>query len=129
MSRPATLLRALVAVHLLWTFLLTPVALEPRPFSAITAIGYLSLVLIFTVVALDIAAFIFVGRNPRRASSLAAAGPFLFVGPFIGDQLGLFATTRPPTQITVLEIAAFATQLALLYTAVRLRLASEQHAT
>ena len=128
MFRPASVLRGLVGIHLLWTFLLTPVALEPRPFSAITAIGYLSLVLIFTVVALDIAAFMFVGRNPRRASSLGAAGPFLFVGPFIGDQLGLFATTRPPTQITALEIAAFTTQLALLYTAVRLRRASEQRA-
>lgn len=91
MTRLATMLRVLIGVRLVWTFLLTPLALEPRPFSVINPIGYLSLALIFTTVALDIAAFVLVGRNPRTAATLAAIGPFLFVGPFLGDLAGLFA--------------------------------------
>ena len=121
MNRPATPFRVLIAIHVVWTFLLTPAALEPRPFSSISPIGWLSLVLIFTTVGLDIAAFAIVGRNPARAGLLAAIGPFLFVGPFIGDQIGLFASLRPPTQVTLLEVAAFATQLAILAVALRLR--------
>ena len=125
MIRPATMLRALIGIHVLWTFLLTPLALEPRPFSSITVIGYLSLALIFTVVALDLVAFAVVGRNPRLARRLAVLGPFLLVGPVIGDQLGFFATIAPPFQITLLEIAALATQIAILYVAVRLPLEPE----
>ena len=121
MSRSATVLRGLIAAHLVWTVLLTPLALEPRPFSSINPVGYLSLVLIFTVVALDIAAFVIVGHNPATAWRLAAVGPFLFVGPFIGDQLGYFATIAAPARITVLEVLAFATQLAILFVALRIR--------
>jgi hypothetical protein len=124
MTRLATMLRLLIGVHLVWTFLLTPVALEPRAFSVINPIGYLSLALIFTTVALDIVAFAIVGRNPRTAATLAALGPFLFVGPFLGDLAGLFATVRAPLQIVVLEFLAFGTQLAILYVALRLRRAS-----
>jgi len=121
MNRPVNVLRVLIAVHLVWTFLLTPAALEPRPFSSISPIGWLSLLLIFTTVGLDIAAFAIVGRNPRRAGQLAAIGPFLFVGPFVGDQLGYFASLAAPARVTVLEIAALITQIAILFVALRLR--------
>jgi hypothetical protein len=121
MSRSATVLRGLIAVHLVWTFLLTPLALEPRPVSSINPLGDVSLLLIFTVVALDIAAFVIVGRNPATAWRLAAVGPFIFVGPFIGDQLGYFATIAAPTRITVLELLAFATQVAIFFVALRIR--------
>jgi hypothetical protein len=121
MSRPTTVLRGLIAVHLLWTFLLTPLALEPRPFSSINLLGYASLALIFTVVGLDIAAFVLVDRRPAVAWRLAAFGPFLFVGPLIGDQLGYFATIAAPLRITVLEVLAFVTQVAILFVALRLR--------
>jgi hypothetical protein len=43
------------------------------------------------------------------------------VGPFIDDQLGYFATLAPPTRITVLEVLAFATQLAILFVSLRIR--------
>src|SRR5260221_13608482 len=119
MYRAATALRGLIVLHLIWTFLLTPLGLEPRPFVSITPIGWLSLVLIFTVVGLDIAALVLVGRRPRTAFLLAAVGPFLFIGPVIGDQIGLFATLPAPSQITVLELLAVATQIAILYVAVR----------
>lgn len=66
-------------------------------------------------------ALILARRHPRRAGLLAAIGPFLFVGPFLGDQLGVFASIRPLFQITVLEIAAMLTQIAILFVAVRLR--------
>jgi hypothetical protein len=121
MDRLATQLGLLIGAHLVWTFLLTPAALETRPFSTITPIGWLSLVLIFTTVALDIAAFALVGRNPLLAGSLAAIGPFLFVGPFLGDQVGLFSSLFAPTAVTAFELIAFVTQLAILYVAVRLR--------
>jgi hypothetical protein len=121
MIRFATTLRILIAIHVLWTFLLTPAALEPRPFSSITVIGWVSLALIFTVVAFDIASFAIVGRNPRVARLLAVPGPFLLVGPVIGDQLGYFATIAAPFQITLLEIAALVTQAAILFVVVRLR--------
>jgi hypothetical protein len=121
MNRTAATLRVLIGVHLVWTVLLTPAAFETRPFSTITPIGWISLVLIFTTVGLDIAAFILAGRNPRLAGTLAAIGPFLFAGPFIGDQAGLFSTLRAPVPITVLEVAAFVTQLAILWVALRLR--------
>ena len=121
MKRTTATLRALIGVHLVWTVLLTPAAFETRPFSTITPIGWISLVLIFTTVGLDIAAFILAGRNPRMAGMLAAIGPFLFVGPFIGDQAGLFSTLRAPVQITVLEVLAFLTQLTILWAALRLR--------
>jgi hypothetical protein len=120
MSRPVTL-RILIAVHLVWTFLLTPIALEPRPFSTINPIGWASLAMIFTTVGLDIAAFAILSRNARTAATLAAIGSVLFIPPFVGDQLGLFSTLRPPTQITVVEIAALVTQLAILVVALRLR--------
>jgi hypothetical protein len=120
MSRPTTVLRGLIAVHLLWTFLLTPLALEPRPFSSINLLGYASLALIFTVVALDVAAFVLVDRRRAVAWRLAAVGPFLFVGPFIGDQLGYFASIAAPARITALEILAFGTQVAILFVALRL---------
>jgi hypothetical protein len=120
MSRPVTL-RILIALHLVWTFLLTPLALEPRPFSTINPIGWVSLAMIFTTVGLDIAAFLLLARRPRTAASIAAIGSVLFIPPFIGDQLGLFSTLAPPTQITVVEVAALVTQLAILVVAVRLR--------
>jgi hypothetical protein len=87
----------------------------------INPIGWLSLALIFTTVGLDIVAFALAGSRPRTAALLAAIGPFLFVGPFIGDQLGLFATIPAPTVISILELLAFLTQLAILYVALRLR--------
>src|SRR5438477_270224 len=94
MIRSVPTLRILILAHLVWTFLLTPAALEPRPFSSINPIGWLSLVLIFTTVGLDIAAFALVARNPRQAALLAAVGPLLFVGPYVGDLLGLFSSIR-----------------------------------
>jgi hypothetical protein len=121
MTRPASVLRFLIGVHLVWTVLLTPAALETRPFSSISPIGWLSLVLIFTTVGLDVVAFLLARRNPRTAGLLAAIGPFLFVGPFIGDQLGLFSSLKAPSQITVVEVLALLTQLAILYVALRLR--------
>src|SRR5207253_7954821 len=107
--------------HLVWTFLLTPVALEPRPFSSINPIGWLSLALIFTTVGLDIAALVLVGRDPRQAALLAALGPLLFVGPYLGDLLGLFSSIRPPFQIVAIETAAVVTQLAIGYVALGIR--------
>ena len=121
MTRPASLLRLLIGVHLVWTVLLTPAALESRPFSSISPIGWFSLVLIFTTVGLDLAAFLLARRNPRTAGLLAAIGPFLFVGPFVGDQVGLFSSLKAPLQITVVEVLALLTQLAILYVALRLR--------
>ena len=115
------MLRILFVAFFVWTFLLTPLALEPRPFSVISPIGFASLALIFTVVVLDIVAFLMLGRNPRTAGLLAAMGPFLYVGPLIGDQGGLFASVRPPLRITIFEVIAFVTQLAILFFAVRLR--------
>jgi hypothetical protein len=117
MSRLIMLLRGLIVLHVIWTFLLTPLALEPRPFFSITPVGWASLVLIFTTVGLDIIAFVIAGRRPRIAFALAAIGPFLLVGPVIGDQIGLFATLPPPNQIVVLEVLAMATQLAILWVA------------
>ena len=121
MPRPATLLRAVVAVHLVWTFLLTPVALEPRPFSSINPFGWLSLGLIFTTVTLDIVAFVIVSGRPRTAGTLAMIGALLFIPAFVGDQLGLFSTLAAPTRIVILEVAALVTQLVLLYVGLRLR--------
>jgi hypothetical protein len=121
MFRSATTLRVLILAHLVWTFLLTPVALEPRPFSSISPLGWLSLVLIFTTVALDVAAFGLVGRNPRQAALLAALGPVLFVGPYLGDLLGLFSSIRAPFQIVAMETIAFVTQLAIGYVALGIR--------
>ena len=116
-----TVLRILVGVHLVWTFLLTPLALEPRPFSSFTPLAFVSLAMIFTTVTLDVVAFAIVGTRTRLAAALVAIGALLFVPPFIVDQLGLFSTIPAPTQITILEIAALATQLALLYVGMRLR--------
>ena len=116
-----TILRILVGVHLVWTVLLTPLALEPRPFSSFTPLAFVSLAMIFTTVTLDVVAFVIVGTRTRTAATLVAIGGLLFVPPFIVDQLGLFSTIPAPTQITILEIAALATQLALLYLGMRLR--------
>ena len=77
--------------------------------------------MIFTTVTLDVVAFAIVGTRTRLAAALVAIGAVLFVPPFIVDQLGLFSTIPAPTQITILEIAALATQLALLYVGMRLR--------
>jgi len=121
MARYTLWLRLFIALHLVWTVLLTPAVLETRPFSTITQIGWISLVLIFTTVGLDIVAFFLAGGRPRIAGLLAAIGPFLFVGPFIGDQLGLFSTLPAPRSIVVVEVLALATQLAILYVGLRLR--------
>jgi hypothetical protein len=121
MTRPAMTLRFLIAVHLVWTFLLTPLAFEPRPFSSFTPLGFVSLALIFTTVALEIGAFALVFRRPITAGTAAAIGPVLFVPAFLIDQFGLFSSQRPPTQITALEIAALATQLVIFYVALQLR--------
>jgi hypothetical protein len=118
MNRLVAALRILIVVHLVWTFLLTPLGLEPRPFSSITPVGFLSLALIFTAVGLDVIALIIVGRRPRTGFGLAAVGPFLFAGPLVGDQVGFFAVLPPPVQISVLEIVAMLTQIAILYVAV-----------
>ena len=122
--RGPTVLRILVGVHLIWTVLLTPLALEPRPFSSFTPLAFVSLAMIFTTVMLDVVAFVIVSTRTRTAATLVAIGALLFVPPFIVDQLGLFSTIPAPTQITILEIAALATQLALLYVGIRLRAAS-----
>ena len=119
-------LRTLVGVHLVWTFLLTPVEFEPRPFSSFNPLGFASLALIFTTVALDIASFVIVRGRPRLAGTLVAIGAILFVPPFGIDQAGLFSTLPAPTQITILEVAALITQLALCVVGVRLRRESAQ---
>lgn len=41
--------------------------------------------------------------------------------PFVADRAGRFSTLRAPVQITVLEVAALVTQLAILPVALRLR--------
>jgi len=120
-SRPATLLRLLIAAHMLWTVLLTPAAFETRPFSSFTTLGFISLVLIFTTVGLEITAFIIVGRRPRLAGLLASIGPFLFVGPFLVDRFGLFSSYPAPAVIALLEVIALATQITILLVARRLR--------
>jgi hypothetical protein len=120
MSRLAQL-RGLVLVHLVWTFLLTPIALEPRPFSSFGTLAFVSLALIFTTVTLDIIAFVIVRGRPRLAGTLVAIGALLFVPPFGVDQAGLFSTIPAPTQITILEVAALITQLALFVVGFRLR--------
>jgi hypothetical protein len=124
MSRPAMTLRILIGFHFVWTILLTPIAFEPRPFSSFTTLGFLSLGLIFTTVALDVVAFILANRRPIAAGSAAAIGAVLFIPAFVVDQLGYFSSEKAPTIITVLEIAALLTQLAILYVALRLRRAA-----
>jgi len=114
-------LRFFIGLHMIWTVLLTPAVLETRPFSTITTVGWISLVLIFITVGLDIVAFLLAGRQPRLAGLLAAIGPFLFIGPFIGDRLGLFSSLKAPGPIVVVEVLALMTQLAILYVALRLR--------
>jgi hypothetical protein len=121
MPRPATTLRILIGIHLVWTVLLTPIAFEPRPFSSFTTLGYVSLGLIFTTVALDIVAFVLANRRSVTAGTAAAIGALLFVPAFVVDQLGYFSSQAAPTQITILEIAALVTQLALLWAGLRLR--------
>jgi hypothetical protein len=118
---PPTQLRTLIAVHLVWTFLLTPLAFETRPFATFNPIGYASLAMIFTTVTLDIVTFVLVDRRTRLATSLAMVGTVLFIPPFIVDQLGLFATLPAPSAIVVLEVAALLTQLAIFGVAWRLR--------
>ncbi len=120
MSRLAQL-RGLVLVHLVWTFLLTPLALEPRPFSSFNPLGFLSLAMIFTTVALDVVSFVIVPGRPRIAGTLVAIGALLFAPPFGIDQAGLFSTIPAPTQITILEGAALLTQLLLFVVGMRLR--------
>jgi len=120
MSRVAQL-RTLVLVHLVWTFLLTPIAFEPRPFSSFNPLGFVSLALIFTTVGLDIVAFVVVRGRPRLAGTLVAIGALLFAPPFGVDQAGLFSTIPAPTQITILEGAALITQVLLFVVGVRLR--------
>jgi hypothetical protein len=121
MTVSAVTLRILVGVHLVWTVLLTPIAFEPRPFSSFTAVGFLSLAMIFTTVTLDVIAFVLSPRRGRAAGTLVAIGAVLFVPPFVIDQLGLFSTQPAPTPIVVLEVAALVTQLALLYVGWQLR--------
>jgi uncharacterized membrane protein len=121
MTVSAVTLRILVGIHLVWTVLLTPIAFEPRPFSSFTALGFLSLAMIFTTVTLDVVAFVISRRRWRAAGTLVVIGGVLFVPPFAIDQLGLFSTQPAPTTIVVLEIAALVTQLALLYVGWRLR--------
>jgi len=114
-------LRSLVIVHLAWTFLLTPLALEPRPFSSFSPLAFVSLALIFTTVALDVIAFVIVRGRPRLAGTLVAIGALLFAPPFGVDQAGLFSTIPAPTQITILEGAALITQILLFVVGMRLR--------
>jgi hypothetical protein len=121
MTRAAMTLRILIGIHLVWTVLLTPLAFEPRPFSSFTALGFLSLALIFTTVTLEIVAFALVFRRPATAAIAATIGPLLFIPPFLIDQLGFFSSQAAPTRITALEIAALLTQFAILYVATRLR--------
>jgi hypothetical protein len=121
MSSMATRLRVLIAVHFVWTFLLTPIAFEPRPFSSFTTLGFVSLGLIFTTVALDIGAFALAARRSVAAGTAAAIGALLFVPAFAVDQLGYFSSQAAPAQITVLELAALLTQLTILFTGLQLR--------
>lgn len=124
MPRPSVTLRILIGIHLVWTVLLTPLAFEPRPFSSFTSLGFVSLGLIFTTVTLDVAAFVLANRRPGTAGMAAVVGALLFVPAFAVDQLGYFSSQPAPTQITVLEIAALITQLAILWAGLRLRRAS-----
>jgi hypothetical protein len=121
MTTTATRLRVLIAIHFVWTILLTPIAFEPRPFSSFTALGFVSLALIFTTVALDVAAFVLAARRSMTAGAAAVIGAVFFVPAFAVDQLGYFSSQRAPAQITILEVAALLTQLAILYAGWRLR--------
>jgi len=123
MPRPAVALRTLIAIHFVWTFLLTPIAFEPRPFSSFTVLGFGSLALIFTTVALDIAAFVLATRRPRTAGLAASIGAVLFIPAFLIDRAGLFSSESAPATIVILEAAALVTQVLILWSGYRLRTA------
>ena len=53
--------------------------------------------------------------KPRPASISAMLGGVLLLVEFLGDQLRLMRWTPPPTLVTVLELAASATVIAILY--------------
>jgi hypothetical protein len=96
---------ALIAYAVL-DVLLTPLGrLETRPVAQVTAIGFVTLALLFVGLVLALFSLNLLYRRSSRAATVAIVAAVLYFPAVLADQTGLFSSLRPPAPITGVELA------------------------
>lgn len=104
LTRDADLMARFLIFYIIADFLLTPLGgLETRPVSQVTTIGFATLGLLFTGLALNIISLILMLRHNNRAPIFGVIGSILFFPAAIVDQKGKFSALSPPAGITYVE--------------------------
>ena len=104
LSNLAKILAAVIALFLIFGFLLTPAGqLETRSPSKVTVLGIVTLVVYFIGLFAAIAALVLLFRRSRRAPLLAVTAGVLYFPVMVADQSGGFSSLRPPAAISDVE--------------------------
>ena len=98
-------LAVMLGVYVGGDFLLTPLAgIETRDPSRVTAIGVVSLVLLFIGLALSVVAIVLMFRRSTRTPTVAIVAAVLFLPAFLTEQTGNFSSLRAPAAIERIEL-------------------------
>jgi hypothetical protein len=121
LTKEANFMARLVIIYVIADFLLTPLGgLETRPISQITSIGFATLALLFTGLALSILCLILTLQHNRRAPVDGIIGSMLYFPAAVADQTGLFSSLPPPAGITYVEVAEAVVAIGIIILGVRL---------
>jgi hypothetical protein len=105
-SRMNRLLAFALIAYAVLDVLLTPLGrLEPRPVAQVTAIGFVTLALLFVGLVLALFSLNLLYRGSSRAATVAIVAAVLYFPAVLADQTGLFSSLRPPAPITGVELA------------------------
>jgi len=98
-------LAVMLGVYVGGDFLLTPPAgIETRDPWHVTAIGIVSLVLLFIGLALSVVAIVLMFRRSTRTPTVAIVAAVLFLPAFLTEQTGNFSSLRAPAAIERIEL-------------------------
>lgn len=121
-TRNVRYLLVALAVFQLWIVLLSPVGIENRPTPsgpALTTWTTWRIAVGSPGIWLSFASLILLFFKRRLAVIIGIVGAALLSADILGDQLGLEAWVAPPPSVSIVDVIAFATALAILYLAPR----------
>jgi hypothetical protein len=123
LTKEARFMARLLILYVVADFSLTPLGgLETRPVSQVTTVGFATLGLLFTGLALNIICLILILRHYNQAPRFGIIGSILFFPAAIADQTGQFSTLTPPAAITYIEVIEALVAISLIFFGVRLLL-------
>jgi len=120
LSNSARILAVSLFAYIVLDVLLTPPAhLETRPVAQVTAVGFVTLGLLFAGLALAVVALVMLFRRSPRAATVAIVGAVLILPAVAAEQTGHFSSVRPPTAIEVIELVQVVVAFVVIGSALR----------